>query len=218
MILTVINLRQINRAAHTGAELVALKTGERQSGAVGEEIVGIQLAVAQVFEKVAVQLVGPGFARQGYHTAPTAAVFGRIGIRLDAELLDTLDRRNCADHRYSGSIARHIQRHAVHQDGAGRLLAAVHDEPVAEECVGDAGQLSRRGYARNQAGKAEYIAAVQRQILNPVAVHRWFERGEGWAYDPLCAARCGPDPAAGLNVLFDRQLKHPEPGGFLLRG
>jgi len=25
-------------------------------------------------------------------------------------------------------------------------------------------------------------------IRVPVAVHRWFERGEGWAYDPLCAA------------------------------
>jgi len=55
-------------------------------------------------------------------------------------------------------------------------------------------------------------------IRVPVAVHRWFERGEGWAYDPLCATRYGPDAAGTLNVLFDRQLKQPEPGSFLLRG
>src|SRR5207253_3552769 len=40
---------------------------------------------------------------------------------------------------------------------------------------------------------------------------------EGWAYDSLCAARCGPDVAVTLNALFDRHLKQPEPGGFLLR-
>jgi hypothetical protein len=55
-------------------------------------------------------------------------------------------------------------------------------------------------------------------IRVPVAVHRWFERGEGWAYDPLCAARCGPDVAGTLNALLDCQLKQPEAGGFLLRG
>jgi len=54
-------------------------------------------------------------------------------------------------------------------------------------------------------------------IRVPVAVHRWFERGEGWAYDPLCADQCGPDVAGTLNVLFDGPLKHPEPGSFLLR-
>jgi hypothetical protein len=47
----------------------------------------------------------------------------------------------------------------------------------------------------------------------PVAVHRWFERGEGWAFDPRCTALL----VAALNVLFDRQLKHPEPGPFLVR-
>src|SRR5689334_1668442 len=52
------------------------------------------------------------------------------------------------------------------------------------------------------------------QVQVAVAVHRWFERGEGWAHNSLCAARCGPDVAGSLNLLFDRQLKHPEPGPF----
>jgi len=51
----------------------------------------------------------------------------------------------------------------------------------------------------------------------PVAVHRWFAHGEAWAHDPLCAGLLAPNPAAALNVLFDRQLKHPEPGPFLVR-
>ena len=55
-------------------------------------------------------------------------------------------------------------------------------------------------------------------IRVPVAVHRWFERGEGWAYEPLCAERCGADRAGTLNALCDHQLKQPEPGGFLLHG
>ncbi len=48
-----------------------------------------------------------------------------------------------------------------------------------------------------------------------VAVHRWFERGEGWAFDPHCARLCGADPTAALNALFDRRLKSPEPGDFV---
>jgi hypothetical protein len=50
----------------------------------------------------------------------------------------------------------------------------------------------------------------------PVAIHRWFERGEGWAYDPLCGERLGPEVVAALNTAFDPRLKRPGMGPFVL--
>jgi hypothetical protein len=46
----------------------------------------------------------------------------------------------------------------------------------------------------------------------PVAVYRWFANGGGWAYDPLCARRFGPDPVGKLDEVFDPWLKDLRPG------
>ena len=80
-------MRNGKRSAERAAELVALEWLPLK----GKEIAGIQLVIAQEFEQIAVELIAAGLGC-GVEEASSAIEFSGVGILLDAELLQGIDR------------------------------------------------------------------------------------------------------------------------------
>ncbi len=72
----VVNLGQPDRSAYSEPILVERQLGTTLTGAVLEEIVGIQLVVAEKLVQRAVQLIRAGLDSHIYHGARAAAEFG----------------------------------------------------------------------------------------------------------------------------------------------
>ena len=71
--------------------LAELRTGH--AGFIGEEIVGVELVVAQELIKTAVKVVGAGLSQQIDHGAARAAHFRGVAVRVHLHFLDHVDGR-----------------------------------------------------------------------------------------------------------------------------
>src|SRR5262249_60323274 len=78
-------------AAHRSAELVQLKRSLLLRRTRVEEIACVEIAVADVLEKIAVQVVGAGLGHNRDLTARAASVFGGIRGRLRSKLLHVFE-------------------------------------------------------------------------------------------------------------------------------
>src|SRR5581483_2756328 len=88
LVFTVEDFGDIDGSAETKAVLVAL---ERRAGSRRiEEILGIELLVAEELEGRAMRIIGAGLGREIDDGAHGAAVFGGVGIGLHLELLDEI--------------------------------------------------------------------------------------------------------------------------------
>ena len=71
--------------------LAELRTGH--AGFIGEEIVGVELVVAQELIKTAVEFVGPGLRQQIDHGAARAADFRGVAVGIHLHFLNHVDGR-----------------------------------------------------------------------------------------------------------------------------
>src|SRR5262249_42147790 len=90
-------VRQQNRAAEGPAELVLPELGLGPAGEVGDEVVGVELVVAQELEGRAVEFVGPRLDGDVHGVAGRVAVFGREIAGLHLEFLHGVDGGDVGD-------------------------------------------------------------------------------------------------------------------------
>ena len=83
--------RQDDGTTRRDAELIAMERRACGGGAVVEEVVGIQLVVAQKLPRRAVEFVGAGFDRRIDLAAGLASELGRIVRALHAEFVQGVD-------------------------------------------------------------------------------------------------------------------------------
>ena len=149
-----------DRAAGRAAELVLVERRARQAGRIGEEVVGVEIVVAQKLEDRAVKLIGAALDGGVDHRAGGVAELGGEVVGLDLELLYRVDRGDYRD--------------AVASDGAGVrdgvVVDAIERDFVGGEApaAGDERQIRshaehRRGVAGEQAERKR-IPAVQRHV------------------------------------------------------
>ena len=89
LVLAVEDLGDVDGGAHRETVLIALE-GRIGAGRI-EEILGVQLLVAQELKGRAVEVVGAGFGGEIDDAAHGAAVLRGIGVGLHLELLDGVD-------------------------------------------------------------------------------------------------------------------------------
>src|ERR1700733_1040423 len=82
----------LDRSTEAAAELILMILRTAQVVAVGEEVIGVEVVVAQVFEQQAVHRVGPALRIHRNNGTGTAAIFSRVRIGDDVEFLDDVDR------------------------------------------------------------------------------------------------------------------------------
>ncbi len=92
-----IELGEFDWTADTEAELIAFEVGERSAVLVSEKRIGVKVGVAEEFVEASVELVGAGLIDEVDDAAAAASEFGGVGIGLDLELLDGIDRREDGD-------------------------------------------------------------------------------------------------------------------------
>jgi hypothetical protein len=146
-----------NRPAQRRAELIALEVLLLR----GEEVLRVERVVAQEFERAAVEGVGPRLG-DGVERAASAMELGGVGVLLDAELLQRVDRRL----NPGAALVLFGDVHAVEQEA--RLLPADAAYDVAVHDFRPHGlHVSRRRQqrgARRELGQLVKAAAVQRQV------------------------------------------------------
>src|SRR5262249_39348832 len=164
---------QQNGAAEGPAELVLPELGLGPAGEVGDEVVGVELVVAQELEGRAVEFVGPRLDGNVHGVAGGVAVFGREVVGLHLEFLHGVDGGDVGDAvaaDVAGEVAD-VVVHAVEQDVVGGVAAAAGDEGK----VG--GEAAKRSGAAGEQSEEEGIAAVEGQlddaaVLNDLAQRR----------------------------------------------
>ncbi len=157
------------RTASGGAELVAL---ERRSGALVEEVGGVEGVVAQEFKGSAMPLVAAGLRDDDDLAAGMFAELGTIGVALHVEFAHSVD----AEQHAAGAAGLHVIF-----GGAGVLdtveekeilLGTItgHGEIVGSGGIGDAGASGFLGSEIDDAGieREEKVvaAAVEGEILD----------------------------------------------------
>ena len=153
-----------------------------QTGPIGEEIVGVQDTITQIFVSHPVYLIGSALGGNVNSRSRRAAQLGRIRIRSDLELLDGVDRGandlcrqllNIFGNRIVVDAVDHeVVLHRVdtmHVEAAGAIeagAAALAGEPVALHARHDGHQIVPTA---QQQGKPIHIIAVdhvsQRRVL-----------------------------------------------------
>ena len=151
------------RSANRRAELIALPFGLGRAQRVREEVVGVERIVAEEFVGAAAHAVGARLDRRVDHRARAAAELRGIGVGLNLELLQRLDRRLHELHVFAAERVR-----------IGDVVDAVEQEHVVERAVAvdveralevHARQPRRgRQHARREQRELVVVAAVQRQI------------------------------------------------------
>jgi len=159
--------------------------------AAGEEVVAVELLVAEEAVPRAVEVVGARFGQDVHHRTGRAAGLGGVHVGLHLHLGDGVDRRPHAD----GADVALVVVHAVDQvvvddvvlavDRHGGGLAAIVGAVAARQRVGQ--PLVRAGHHAHQ---ADDVAAVERQVLHrrlgqqradsgAVGLHQRRLRGDG---------------------------------------
>ena len=161
--------RKRHRTTQGEAKLVALEVRLGDVRLIGGEAVGIGIAVADVLEDAAVQMVGPGFRREGDDASAGAPPFGLIGRGEHLELLDRIDLRDGGDRVVvvHGRVCP-----AVEQAFGGRQLPAVDAEGVGVgfALVVVAGFAVVGGYALGKVHQLQRIPDVQRCVRDELAL------------------------------------------------
>ena len=75
-------------------ELVSLKLGIGNTGPVIEEIVGIEIVVAQELEGITMEAIGARFSNGIHHISHAPTILSRKGVGLNLELLQLIHTRN----------------------------------------------------------------------------------------------------------------------------
>ena len=88
LVAAVVQFREVDRAADRCAELVPPGRHYAPAGAIREEVVCVQSAIAQVVEGGAVQLIGSPARHGADHGAAGEAIFGAETVGLELEFLD----------------------------------------------------------------------------------------------------------------------------------
>ena len=156
-----------DRAADRAAELVLREVALRPSRAVVEPVVGVEGIVAQELEDAAVELVRPRLDLEADDAAQRLAELGRVGARLELELLESVRAREDDHGLEPGLVVVDPVEHVV---VVARALA-VRGEPrrrtpgqaarAVDVPSGDAAQD-----AGHRAGEAHEVAAVEGQGLD----------------------------------------------------
>ena len=151
------------RSADGGAELIALPLWFRCAQRVREKVVRVERVVPQEFVDAAAKPVRPGLDRRVDDRARAAAVLGRIGICLNLEFLERLDRRlHELDVLASEGVRVGDVVHAVQQKDVVERAVAVHVQDALEV---DARQARRaRQHAGREQGELVVVPPVQRQL------------------------------------------------------
>ena len=121
--------------------LAELRTGH--AGFIGEEIVGVELVVAQELIKTAVESVGPGLSQQIDHGPARAAHFRGVAVGIHLHLLDHVDGRP----QEEGELLALIVVHPVDQLIVEYLVQAVGSD------VGGLAPLVGARAAQNRIGR-----------------------------------------------------------------
>ena len=124
---------------------------------------------AREFIHRAMQLVGSALERHVDDAAARVPVLRVVGIRLDLELLDRIDRRHICD--VIAACLRVIRR-AVEQEFVGRCAPAV-DAPVGDRAIVERpfpDNLAIEVHAADEFGEHERVASVERQLVHALAV------------------------------------------------
>ena len=136
------------------AELVALEGRLRLLGSV-EEVLGVELLVAEELEGGAVEVVGPGLEVDVDDAAHGAAVLGGVGVGLDLELLDGVD----------GGLD-----HLAAALGAGELVGVVVDAVDHEVVLGDLHAAGAEAAVAAAAGGLDGAGREQGELVVLAAV------------------------------------------------
>ena len=163
-----------DRSAHGGAELVLMKSRPRLPRRIGEEVVGIQLVVAQELEYRAVELIGAALDGGIDHRARRVTEFRREGAGLDFEFL----------HR----VHRGRNRDAVASDRASVGHGIVIDSVQRDLVRGEAAAARDEREIRPHAEHGRRVAGEQTQRKGIPSVERQFE--DLLVLDHLAQRRC----------------------------
>ena len=160
------------------AELVLREVGLRAAvGPVVEPVVGVELVVAQELEDAAVELVRAGLDLQVHDAAERAAELGRVGARLQLELVERVDAREDHDGLEPGLVVVDAVEHVV---VVARTLAVGRERRRGAPGEAAGAVDVRAGVAAQHAGhrarEAHEVAAVERQRLDLLLDYR---RGPG---------------------------------------
>src|SRR6266849_79005 len=111
--------------AYRAAEVVPAYGSNFDAGLIVEEVVGIQLVVAQEIVEAAMEVVGSRAGDDVYHGGPAKADFrAEVGL-LDLKLLHGVDR-GCVEGVHDGRVLLHPNgAYPVDQDVSLRITAAV---------------------------------------------------------------------------------------------
>src|SRR5437016_2549491 len=115
----------LDRPADRAAEIVPTHGRDFDAGLIVEEVVGVQLVVAQEIVKAAVEFVGSRAGNDVHHGGPAETDFrAEVGL-LDLEFLHSIDRRRVEGVHDGGVLLHPDGAHSVNQDVSLRITAAV---------------------------------------------------------------------------------------------
>ena len=150
------------------------------AGAVVEEVVGVEHAVAQELEAAAVHRIGARLDLQVHDAAERVAELRRVRARLELELVERVDARE-EHHRLQPRL---VVVHAVEH-----VVVVARPLPVRGERRRRAPREAARAVdvrawyaaddARHRAREVDEVAAVQRQRLDLLLANRRAELGGG---------------------------------------
>ena len=152
------------RSADRGAELVAFPLRLRRSERVREEVVGVETVVAEELVDAAANGVGARLDRRVDDGARAAAELGGVGVRLNLELLQRLDRRLHQLHVLAAERVR-----------VGDVVDAVEQEHVVERAIAVHVQHALEVDARQPGSTGKHTGRQQRQLVVVPAVERQFD-------------------------------------------
>ena len=159
-----------NRAADGASELILLERRLLLAGAVREEVVGVELVVAQELVGDAVKRVAAGFGDDVDLPAGIPPLIGGIEVGLNLEFLDRLDVR--AKHRHERQprvvvdpvVQVVVRVFPVAVDEQLRAWTEVIGPRAAHDGAAHAGAGAR--HARAERGQLHEVASAERQVLN----------------------------------------------------
>ena len=170
----------LDRAADAAAELILVILRTAQVVAVGEEVIGIEIIVAEVLEQQAVHLVGPALRIHGNNGAGTAAVFSRVRIGDDVEFLDHVDRgMRCLRAQFLHVLREGVVVDAVEDEVVLQRVHAIDVEVARAPGGGVAALLGVSADLDSGHGAQEVVpvAQVERRLLDGLQAHNGADGG-----------------------------------------